>query len=125
MLNKLIQKRNIILIIFAILFFALWTLTLIFGNSANKSELLILSIIMQFVVYGFVRLMYKIVKINAPLKIKRVFYGFFLINGAIITLSMIVEFIKWFPNGFTIAFGVSGAVIIATLDDAKKNIYIA
>lgn len=125
MLNKLIQKRNIILIIFAILFFALWTLTLIFCNSADKSELLILSIIMPFVVYGFVRLMYKIVKINAPLKIMRVFYGIFLINGAIITLSMIVEFIKWFPNGFTIAFGVSGAVIIATLDDAKKNIYIA
>lgn len=46
----------------------------------------------------------------------------FLINGAIILISMIVEFIKWFPNGFTIAFSVCQAVIIATLDDAKKNI---
>ena len=106
----------------AVIFFAAWALTLIFGNGADKVELLILSLIMPFVVYGFMRLNYKIMKNNASDKIIRIFYYFFLINGAIILISMIVEFIKWFPNGFTIAFGVCQAVIIATLDDAKKNI---
>ncbi len=122
MQNKLIKNKNIILIVFIIVFFVPWTLTLIFSNGADKVELLILSLIMPLVVYGFMRLNYKIMKSNASDKIMRIFYYFFLINGALILISMIVEFIKRFPNGFTIAFGVCQAVIIATIDDAKKNI---
>ena len=69
MLNKVIQKKNLILIIYAIVLLVFWTLTLIFGNAENKVMVLVLSLIIPFVIYGFVRLMYKIVSINASLKV--------------------------------------------------------
>ena len=53
MLNKVIQKKNLILIIYAIVLLVFWTLTLIFGNAENKVMVLILSLIILFVAYGF------------------------------------------------------------------------
>ena len=73
MLNKLIQKKNLILIIYAVVLLAFWTVALIFGNGEDKVMVLVLSLIIPFVIYGFVRLMYKVVSINASLKIKKSF----------------------------------------------------
>ena len=122
MLNKIIQKKNMILIIYAVIFLAFWNVALIFGNAKDKVMVLILSLIIPFVIYGFVRLMYKVVSINASFKIMCFFYYFFLIGGTLGTVMMFVEFIGEFPNGLSPTLGACGALIIATLDSAKKNI---
>ena len=122
MLNKVIQKKNLILIIYAIVLLVFWTLALIFGNAENKVMVLVLSLIIPFVIYGFVRLMYKIVSINASLKVMCFFYFFFLVGGLLGTFMMFVEFITGFPNGLSPTLGACGALIIATLDSAKKTI---
>ncbi len=122
MLNKIVQKKNLILIIYAVVLLAFWTVALIFGNAEDKVMVLILSLVIPFVVYGFVRLMYKVVSINASLKMMCFFYYFFLIGGLLGTVMMFVEFIGGFPNGLSPILGACGALIIATLDSAKKNI---
>ena len=121
MLNKLIQKKNLILIIYAVVLLAFWTVALIFGNGEDKIMVLVLSLIIPFVIYGFVRLMYKVVSINASLKIMCFFYYFFLIGGLLGTIMMFPEFISGFPNGLSPTLGACGALIIATLDSAKKS----
>ena len=121
MLNKLIQKKNLILIIYAAVLLAFGVVALIFGNREDKLMVLILSLIIPFVVYGFVRLMYKVVHINASPKVIAFFYYFFLVGGLLGTLMMIVEFISGFPNGLSPTLSACGAMIIATLDSAKKT----
>ena len=121
MLNKLIQKKNLILIIYAVVLLAFWTVALIFGNGEDKVMVLVLSLIIPFVIYSFVRLMYKVVSINASLKIMCFFYYFFLIGGSLGTIMMFAEFISGFPNGLSPTLGACGALIIATLDSAKKS----
>ena len=121
MLNKIIQKKNPILIVYAVVLLAFWAVTLIFGNREDKVMVLILSLIIPFVVYGFVRLMYKVVSINASFKTMRFFYCFFLIGGLLGTVMLFVEFVAGFPNGLSPTLGACGALIIATLDSAKKS----
>ena len=122
MINKVIQKKNLILIIYAIVLFVFWTLALIFGNAENKVMILVLSLIIPFVIYGFVRLMYRVVSINSSFRTMCFFYYFFLIGGSLGTVMMFVEFVAGFPNGLSPTLGACGALIIATLDSAKKNI---
>ena len=124
MLNKIVQKKNLILIIYVVILLVFWTVALIFGNAEDKVMVLILSLIIPFVIYGFVRLMYKVVSINASFKIMCFFYYFFLIGGILGTVMMFVEFVAGFPNGLSPTLGACGALIIATLDSAKKNIEI-
>lgn len=124
MLNKVVQKKNLILIIYVVVLLAFWTVTLIFGNAEDKVMVLILSLIIPFVIYGFVRLMYKVVSIHASFKILCFFYYFFLIGGSLGTVIMLVECIGGFPNGLSPTLGACGALIIATLDSAKKSIEI-
>lgn len=121
MLNKLIQKKNLILILYAIVLLAFWVVALILSNSEDKVKVLILSLIIPFVVYGFVRLTYKVVSINASFETMRFSYYFFLIGGLLGTVMMFVEFVAGFPNGLSPTLGACGAWIIATLDSAKKN----
>ena len=122
MLNKLIEKRNQILIIYVAFLIAFLAVTLFIGNAEDKLQILIISLIIPFVVYGFVRLMYKVVSINASPKVMSFFYCFFLAVGVFATVMMIVEFIGGFPNGLSPTLGACGAMIIATLDSAKKTI---
>lgn len=124
MLNKVVQKKNLILIIYVVVLLAFWTVTLIFGNAEDKVMVLILSLIIPFVIYGFVCLMYKVVSIHASFKILCFFYYFFLIGGSLGTVIMLVECIGGFPNGLSPTLGACGALIIATLDSAKKSIEI-
>ena len=68
MLNKIIQKKNLILIIYLVVLLAFWTAALIFDNAEDKVMVLILSLIIPFVIYSFVRLMYRVVSINDSFK---------------------------------------------------------
>ena len=121
MIQKLITRKNLILIIYAAVLLVFWTLGLIFGNREDKLMVLILSLIIPFVVYGFVRLMYKVVHINASPKVMSFYYYFCLVGGLLGTVMMFVEFIGGFPNGLSPTLGACGAMIIATLDSAKKT----
>ena len=122
MLDKLIQKKNIVLIICTAILLVFWTLTLIFGNGEDKVKILILSLILPFVIYGFVRLIYKIVSFNASSNTMRFFFCFFIIVGTIGAIVMIVGFVTDFPNGLSPTLGACEGLIIATLDKAKKSI---
>ena len=121
MLNKLVQKKNILLIGCVAILLILWTLTLIFGNGEDKMMVLILSLILPFVIYGFVRLMFKVVRINAPLKFIKLGIYFFLIMGVFSVVMDIVYFIAGFPNGLSPTLTACLGLIIAVLDEAKKN----
>ena len=121
MINKLIQKKNLILITYAAVLLVFWILALIFGNNEDKLKILLLSLIIPFVMYGFMRLAYKVVSINASPKAMRFFCYFFLVGGLLGTVMMLVEFISGFPNGLSPTLGACGAMIIATLDSAKKT----
>ena len=124
MLNKLAQKKNIVLIVCAAILLILWTLTLIFGNGEDKVMVLVLSLILPLVIYGFVRLMFKIVRINAPLNFIKFGVYFFFIMGVLGVVMDIIHFITGFPNGLSPTLAACLGLIIAVLDEAKKNIEI-
>lgn len=124
MLKNLVDKRNLIMFILAGALLVLWLLHLIFGNEEGKVMLLVFSLLMPFVIYGLVRLMYRIIKVNASEMAMLFFFHFFLILGAVSLVMMTVEFVMWFPNGLTVTFGICEALIIATLDEAKKILEI-
>ena len=124
MLKKLIQKKKLILIVFAAVLLVLWTVTLIFGNAESKTAILVLSLIIPFVTYGFMRLMFKVVRINAPLKYMKFIVRFFLIAVTLGLIMMLVEFAAGFPNGFSPTLSACMGVIIGALDEEKKNIQI-
>ena len=121
MLNKNSPKKKIVLIICAAVFLILWTLTLILGNGEDKVTVLVLSLVLPLVIYGFVRLMFKIVRINAPLKFIKFGIYFFLIMGALGVVMDIIHFITGFPNGLSPTLTACLGLIIAVLDEAKKN----
>ncbi len=122
MLEKLVNKRNLILLVFAGILFVFWLLFLIFGNSEDKIQLLILTPILPVVVYGFLRLGFKLVRINASAGFLNFAVWFFLITGTLALVMSVNHFITEFPNGLSPAFGVVLSLIIAMLDEAKKNI---
>ena len=121
MLNKLVKKKNVVLIVCAAVLLILWTLTLIFGNGEDKIMVLVLSLVLPFVIYGFVRLMFKVVRITAPLKFIKFGIYFFLIIGVLSVAMDIVYFIVGFPNGLSPTLTACLGLIIAVLDEAKKN----
>ena len=121
MLNKLVQKKNVVLIACAAVLLILWTLALIFGNGEDKIMILIWYVVLPVVIYGFARLMFKIVRINAPLKFIKFCIYFFLIMGALGVVMDIIHFITEFPNGLSPTLSAGLGLIIAVLDEAKKN----
>lgn len=124
MLNKLIKKRNIILIAYAVAFLVLGILEFIFSDKEDKIMDFIVSLVIPFIIYGLVRLMYGLSNINASSKVMRYFYYFFLITGAIMTVSIVVNAIIFFPSDYFSGVGAIGGLIVATLDKAKKTIRI-
>ena len=123
MLNKLIQKRDLILIVSAAILIAACIITLILSSREDKLQVLVLSLILPFVIYGFIRFTYLIVSKNASLKTMTFFYCFFLIVASFGTISMLISFIGAFPNGLSPTLGACGAIIVGTLDSAKKSIH--
>ena len=122
MLNKLIEKKNVIVITFSALFLAQWILTLLFMDREDKVMLLILSAVLPVVIYGWMRLLYIIIGMYAPQSYMRFFIYAFLTMFFAAAVVLTVQFIAGFPDGFAIAFGISEACIIATLDEANKRL---
>ena len=120
MLERLAKKRNIILIGLVPIYLVLWVLTLVFGNREDKIVVLVLSVIMPFVLYGFMRLMLKVVGYNAPLKVIKLMFAFFLIVGAFMTVMGVIEFISGYPNGLSPFFATCIGMITGILDEINK-----
>ncbi len=120
MLDKIIQKRNIILIISAVLLATLWALTLIFGNGEDKITVLVLSLVLPLVSYGFMMLMSKVVLTGASLGYAKFIVCFFLIGGALGAVAFSVNFVTGFPNGLSPTLGGCLGLIVGALDGAKK-----
>ena len=121
MLRKCILKRKTVFIAGAIVLLILWALTLLFGNGEDKIMVLVLSLALPFAIYGFVRLMFKVVRINAPLKFVKFGIYFFLLMSALYTVVGLVGFVVDFPNGLSPSLTACFGLIMAALDEIKEN----
>lgn len=121
MLNKLAKHTKPITYITIGIFAVLWILTLIFADTANKLQILILSAVLLLVLYGMFRFMYKMLIPSMSLWVMKLYLYFFIIVPTIFCVADTVSFVIEFPNGLTPTFGASIGVIAATLHTAKKN----
>lgn len=119
--ERFLQKRNCILLCYASALLVLWVLTLLWGTAMNKALLLVLTLIVPLLFYGFVRLLYRILRIHASSKIMCRFFVFFACVSILGTVLTVIDFITDFPNGLSPSLGACGAILVATLDTARKN----
>ena len=124
-MKKLADKRTLIMIILAGILLVLWVLHLILGSGQGKITVLVLTLILPMIIYGFVRLLSKVIGINAPLKVMNVFAWFFLICGTLGIVLNLIVFISGFPNGLSPSLGACMGLVTAVLDEAKKNFDIS
>lgn len=122
MLKNLVAKRRPIAIVLAGILLVLWVLYWIFGSSENKVTLLVLTPVMPYVIYGFMRLLFKVCMINAPWKYMKFLIYFFLIMATFIGIMDMISFITDFPNGLSPSLAACFGVMIAVLDEARKGI---
>ncbi len=121
MLNKIIEKRRIITIICLALYAITFILSLIFWNNPEKISIHIVGIIVPAIIYGFVKIMFKIMRSVAKPEMLTPIIWLLLIGGAAGTVMMILHFITAFPNGFSPSLGAAAAELIAILAEAEKN----
>lgn len=122
MLLNLIQKKKLILAILSSILLLCVILTLVLGKGEDKAMVLVLSLILPLVVYGFLRFLFKIIRINASLKVITYFIYFFLGACTLLFVSDFVQFITAFPNGLNPSMGAMIGVIAACLNEAEKNV---
>ena len=120
-MTKIFEKRNLILIIGAIIALIPWVLYLILGNGEDKLLMLVLSLVLPLIIYGFIRLLGKIVRPHAPASALKIGAYFFMIVGAIGALLSLGAFVTEFPGGFSPTITVCYALVLAALDEAKKT----
>lgn len=120
-MKKLIKAKKYILFASIILTLILLGIFLIFGNSNDKVLFLILSVVLPFIIYGFIRLLFFVISKNAPLKIMTIFSYFFIFACVLgLILSVIPYFIMQFPNGYSPIMPCLFAAIIGVLDYNTK-----
>ena len=121
MLEKLAQKRKWIGIVYGVVLLALFVTHLVFGNAENKSTITIATLIgLPFFYFG-VKIMFKIVRINASQKVMRFFSWFFLCCGALGALLCLIDFFQFFPNGFSPTLFCLWGMYMAILSDVSKH----
>ena len=120
-MTKIFEKRNLILIIGAIIALIPWVLYLILGNGEDKLLMLVLSLVLPLIIYGFIRLLGKIVRQHAPASALKIGAYFLMIVGAIGALLSLGAFVTEFPDGFSPGITVCFALALAALDEAKKT----
>ena len=120
-MTKIFEKRNLVLIIGAIIALIPWVLYLFLGNGEDKLLMLVLSLVLPLIIYGFIRLLCKIVRPHAPASALKIGAYFLMIVGAIGALLSLVAFVTEFPGGFSPGITVCFALALAALDEAKKT----
>lgn len=120
-MTKIFEKRNLVLIIGAIIALIPLVLYLILSSGEDKLLMLVLSLVLPLIIYGFIRLLGKIVRPHAPASALKIGTYFFMIAGMIGALVCLVAFVTNFPNGFSPGITVCFALALAALDEAKKT----
>lgn len=122
-MKKLVNIRKYILLGSAALNLILLGIFLIWGSSAEKIKLSVLTLLLPLVLYGFIRVAFFAVSKNASAKVMAVFSYFFLIafflGGTLLLISI---FAAQFPNGYAPALPALFGGIMGILDhNAKPN----
>lgn len=120
MLNKLAKKRNVIALVMLAITLVFLIVYLIFGNNGEKIKYLVLTVLLAPLVYGFIKIGFKLILSFGTIKIIRVYMWFFLICGFFGYIMTAVGFITGFPNGFNPAMSAIIGLIFGVLDVAKK-----
>lgn len=122
MLEKLVKQRKIINCVLGGILLVLWLVTLIFGTGEDKIEVLILTPVVLVIVYGFIRLMFKVAGKNASQKYMTFFSWFFLLAGAFSVVKDVFLFVSAFPNGLSPISGFAAGLIAGVLAEAKNRL---
>ena len=121
-LDILVSKSTIIIVAYALFAAVLWTLFLLFGDDPEKTKILILAPVIAVILYGFVRLLFFIFKKNpmAP-DIYIDLISIALLAVSVLSLgTFLLNFIVYFPNGFSPSIGAELGLITGILH-ANKN----
>lgn len=123
-IDAAVEKRNIIILIYAALFAVQWTLFLILGNIPDKNTLLFSAPLMAVVGYALFRLAILFMRKN-PFSNARVMELLFVllitVGVVMVGIMSIVEFLISFPNGLTAMSGMGLGITAATLHAYKKR----
>ncbi|MBQ0083348.1 MAG: hypothetical protein KBS52_01090 [Clostridiales bacterium] len=119
MFEKLYNNRKKITLILGGIFAALLILFAVFGNNTDKIINLVLAILLPVIFFGFIKLLFRILRVNASEKVMSFFKWFFLIGSSLGMLIFILKFIMAFPNGFEPTVCGTFGVIAAVAYDKK------
>lgn len=120
-----VEKRNIIILIYAAAFAVQWVLFLIFGKIPDKNTLLFAAPLMAVVGYALFRLAVLFMRKN-PFSNARVMELLFVllitVGVVLVGIISVVQFLISFPNGLTAASGMGLGITAATLHAYKKRV---
>ena len=122
MLEKLAKRRKLIAIIWGVILIASFLLEIIFGNADDRITIIVATVIGLPLIYFGVILMFKVVRVKAPLKFIRFGSWFFLICSLIGIVLSIPNYIRDFPNGFSPLISCCMGMWLGILTDIKKHI---
>ena len=121
MFGKMARNRNIILTAFIALWLVTLTLTLICGNGEDKTVVLVLSVIGPIIIYGFIWLMFKVLRKVAYPQYIKIVVRFIMVVAFVGAVMMLVNFIAGFPNGLSPSLPMGMATVTAMLDEEKRS----
>lgn len=122
MLKKLVELRKPIILIPSGALLISLVLYLIFGDGEDTVMVLVGTLIMPFVTFGFFKLMFKVIEKNAPVTVLNIFIWFFLIAGLFGIVMMFVGFISNFPSASPLSLACCIGLVAGALAEAKKNL---
>lgn len=126
-LDILVSKSTIIIVAYALFAAVLWTLFLLFGDDPEKTKILILAPVIAVILYGFIRLLFFIFKKN-PMTPDIYIDYIDLISIVLLAVSalslgtVLLNFIVYFPNGFSPSIGAELGLISGILHANKNRI---
>ena len=120
LLQRLVQKRRLILIAVFAIFLTLWTLSLIFADYEDKVFDLIFFWVVFVLVFLFMKCNWRLIGIYGRLKFMIFGEYFFFFSGVILLITNIRWFISDFPNGLNPIYGSVLGMIVGALDNMKK-----
>lgn len=122
MLKRIVEKRVIVISALSIITAALLLLYLIFGNSEGKISTLILSLVLPLIIYGFVRLLFRLISVNMSWETLNFFIWFFLVGGVLGFIMQSIHCIRFSADVFSPVQSACAALVWAILDEAKKQL---
>ena len=121
MFGKLARSRNVILIAFVAVWLVTIALTLIFGKGEDKTTGLVLSVIGPVIIYGFIWLMFKIMRKVAYPQYLKIIVRLIMAVAFVGAVIMLINFVTGFPNALSPSLPMGMATVIAMLGEERKN----